>query len=61
MDILLSMRAKSDNEIARDLKALHVERIYPSIINDVVSVPLVACDVAAYVACLADAGSTEPC
>ena len=59
MDTLLSMKAKSDNELARDLKALLAERISPSISGDVVSIPLVACDVAAYVACSSAAGSTE--
>ncbi len=59
METLLSMRAKSDNELARDLKALLAERISPSISGDAVSIPLVACDVAAYVACPPVVGSTE--
>ena len=50
MDTLLSMRAKSDGELARDLKALLADRISPSISGDVVSVLQVAYDVAAYVA-----------
>jgi len=58
---LLSMRAMSDNEIAIDLKALLAERISPSISGDAVSNPLVACDVAAYIACPTVAGSTESC
>jgi hypothetical protein len=61
MDMLLSTSAKSDKELARNLKALLAERISPLIAGDVVSVPLVACDVAAYVACPTAAGSTESC
>ncbi len=34
MDTLLSMRAKSDNELTKDLKALLAERIFPSISGD---------------------------
>ena len=34
MDTLLSMRAKSDNELTKDLKALPAERISPSISGD---------------------------
>ena len=61
MDTLLSMRAKSDNELARDLKALLAERISPSISGDVASISLVASDVAAYVACPSATGTAESC
>ena len=61
MDTLLSMRAKSDNELARDLKALLAERISPSISGDVALISIVAGDVAAYVACPTATGTTESC
>jgi len=59
METLLSMRAKSHNELARDFKALLAERISPSMSGDAASIPRVACDAAAYVACPTVAGSTE--
>jgi hypothetical protein len=55
------MRPKSDNELSKDLKALLAERISPSISGDFVSVPLVAYDVAAYVACPVATGITKSC
>ena len=61
IDTMLSMRAKSDNELAIDLKALLAERISPSISGDVASIPLVAYDLSACVACQAATGSTDSC
>jgi hypothetical protein len=61
MDALLSMGAKSHNELARNSKALLAERISPSMSGDAVSAPLVSYDVAAHFACLAAIGSTESC
>ncbi len=50
MDTLLSTRAKSDNELTKDLKALLAERIYPSISGIVL---FLVVDVTAYATCAA--------
>ena len=43
MDTLLSMRVKSDNELAKDLKALFADHISPSISGNVLSVHPSSC------------------